>query len=171
MNIALTLKLILVFLGSLYAASDSIDIDDYARGKYDLDFIIDRLDDIKAVVNNSQSAGFPYSDPEVQEAMKFVIKEVEMDRDDLHRAARRLGRGNMKYTEYFLHEEINLDCIVNGCGNKLKGINETIANSGPLSNPAMMEFMKISLEGITRDMNRFIELKKKKEEEAKGKSK
>lgn len=161
MNVAFSKKLALVLVSTILAYSNRIDIDDYCRGKYNMDTVFERFEDVKAAVNDPANATvYPYSDPEVQEYMKNGMAMKVIDIGIMKEAARALGNENMKLSKLLLHKNADLNSIIFHLT-----LTKISANIYPKlgTNPAMNEFMMISEEGLSKKIEWLQDLRQRKD--------
>ncbi len=161
MHTTLSAKLALVF-SRVFAYSNRVDIDDYFQGKYDLDTVFERFNDIKAAVSNAiNTSTYPYSDPEVQCLMKIGIKMTDDEINNMRTAARALGNVNMKFSEYLLHKDVDLDSKIE----KLTTHGVFIRIFSPLcTNPATRrDYLKINEEGMRSNIEWLAGIKQRKD--------
>ncbi len=83
MSIALFTKLALfTVLTCMHATEiEPIKIEDFFTGKYDLDTIVERLDDIKAAITTPSKTPYPYNNPIIRLSMgimmTYSVQEIE----------------------------------------------------------------------------------------------
>ncbi len=161
MKIAFSAKLALV-LSRVFNHVNRIDIEEYSRGKYNMDTVMERLDEIKAAAHDLENiAMYLYSDSEVQKRLGSVLDLISGDLIAISKVAQAAGRsGSLKYSEYLLYEYTNLDAMVNYCTVMKKSHRDEYEKS---TNPAMKKFLEISEERLVRNMQWLEELKHRKD--------
>lgn len=160
MNIAFATKLSCV-LGRIFEQAIKIYIDDYCRGEYDMDIVIERIEEIKAAVDDPAcTAMYPYSDPTVVAVLRAEIWETGSHIDTKLSSARiSFNNENMNYSKYLLHVSTNID----------DEIRYTKATQASLPvryeqciNPAVEEYIKIAQEGMNMRVQWLEDLKRRK---------
>lgn len=164
MRTTFPVRLALVLFGIVFAYSNRIDINDYYRGKYDLDTVIERLDDIKAAVCDPENiATYPYSDPHVQHLMRILMEAVEVDKAKTVMVRRYLGNEHMKPSEYLLRRDVDLDALIDQVDATIRSYETDLASIAVT--PAVRYYVGIVLEGMRRNREWLVDLKQTKDAE------
>lgn len=161
MNIAFSTKLALTLISTVVAYSNKINIDDYFRGKYDIDTTFARIDDIKAAVYDPENAAiYPYCDPEVRHMIEAGLSKLEDNLFNIRACARALGNENMKFSEYLLHKSVDLDVVIAD----IVAIDASFStSSNPSASHAMTCHMEIGRENMRNSLEWMINLKQRKD--------
>jgi hypothetical protein len=164
MNIVLPMNLIIVLLGSLCASSVKVNIDDFVRGKYDFDFIVKRYEDIKIAALSCQSAGFPYTDPDVKEDLLDRMISLGGFVSKVRVLACNVGRPDMTYTELILKGDVDMEELVMSYKLMVRIKKDELVALNKLISPAKEEYLKRSIEGFTQNIDYLVKIKKMKRE-------
>ncbi len=161
MNITFATKLAGV-LGRIFEHADRIDIDDYCRANYDMDTVMERIDEIKALLDDPAATDmYPYSDPFVEIRLRMGIYEVNGHKGGWKMLAKyNCNDKNIKYSKFLLHVSTSIDFQIKYITeNYALGLNYYKQDT----NPAMKEYIKIAQEGLEKNIQWLKEIKRRKE--------
>ncbi len=158
MKIAFSAKLALALISGIFADYDKINIGNYFRGKYDMDFVFEKFEDIKAAINDPANSVYPYSDPEVHSLIAIGAQAVENRIANTRVRARALGNENMRFSEYLLQSGINIDTLIDQLTIHHVSLDTYSEQS---NNSAMKEYLSMNDEGLMRSILWLIQLQQR----------
>ncbi len=161
MSIALLTKLALFTIpGFIYATvTEPIDVDDLFRGRYDLDTLAERWDDIKIALTSCKDTRHPYNDHDVRDFLtkqtakmqetELLFKQLGFDRS-MHKGK--------KFTDVMMQEksEKNIDEMINHLKKGIPKLQEVLARD--LSVPKS-DTIKILIDGLGIYTEQFMALR------------
>ncbi len=163
MRITLLAKLVFfVSFGAARMATPRINLNDFLHGNYDLDMLAERVEDLKEVLRDPASAGYPYTECNVRENIKIILRQVEMVEESLSRWRFLTGGSKMKLSDLFLEGYIDVDATLESLR---VGRASLIAarRESPYWCAAMKRLTETVIRGSAKYMDQLREIKWKKD--------